>query len=282
MLRWGRSHTSLCCPFLPEWGPLMSTYLIGQANEGRNPRQWVESFLEETATKSHEMWLSWGVAALAVCGTAVCAVIGMRLYFGWRARGRRKTVAMVPSSKFDPSDEEVLRFCGQLSRVRSAAARFTRPASTRTVRVSLVSAGEGRMAQLVSGPEAAGQLLRKRGFAQVELSDPVSVLTRPGSGPGVTDDVADVESSSEGGEISEMPAGPAHSFVSVGDDGPWPFDDSGRDEWGAGDVADDVAADMWDVDPVDRGAPVDAGAYVHPEELVAESSSRWACLEEES
>lgn len=58
--------------------------------------------------------------------------------------------------------------------------------------------------------------------------------------------------------------------------------DSGRDGWGSGGVPDDLSAEMWDVDPVDRGAPVDAGAYVHPEELVAESLSRWACLEEES
>ena len=262
----------------------MSRSLSDQAIEGWNPRQWVESLVRETATKSHEMWLSWGLEAAVVCALAVCAAIGLRLYFGARARRRRKTVAMVPSSKFDPSAEEVLRFCGQLSRVRSAAARFTLPASTRTVRVSLVSAGEGRMAQLVEVPESAGQLLRKRGFAQVELADPVSVLSRPGSGPGVTDeaDGGGGESSDEGGAVSETPAEPAHSFVSAGADGPWPFDDHGRAEWGHGDVTGDVVADMWEVDPVDRGAPVDVVAYDHPEELVAESgAARWAALEED-
>ena len=89
-----------------------------------------------------------------------------------------------PSNKFDPSPEEVLRFCGQLARVHSATTRVTEPASTRTIRVTLTGAGEGRMAQLLSGPAAAEQILRHRGFAQVELADPAAMLSSGASGPG--------------------------------------------------------------------------------------------------
>ena len=155
-----------------------------QTNETDTPKEWLSSSLDEVTSTAIQWWEQWGTTAV-VCVAAVVLLAGaLRLYGGWNARRRRRTVLLKPSSKFDPSAEEVLRFCGQLTRVNSATARITVPRSTRTVRVRLVHAGEGRMAQLLDAPIGAEQILRHRGFAQVELADPDSVRSSPTSGPG--------------------------------------------------------------------------------------------------
>ena len=158
--------------------------VMAQQDDAVSPKDWLNSVLEEAAPKASAVWDDWGATALVIVAALVVAIGVMRVVAGRRARRRRRTVLLKPSNKFDPSPEEVLRFCGQLARVHSATTRVTEPASTRTIRVTLTGAGEGRMAQLLSGPAAAEQILRHRGFAQVELADPAAMLSSGASGPG--------------------------------------------------------------------------------------------------
>ena len=146
------------------------------------PKEWLSSLglVAETAIR---WWNQWGMTAVVIAAVVVAAAVILRLRNGRNARRHRHSVLLKPSSQFDPSPEEVLRFCGQLSRVNSATARITVPRSTRTVRIRLVHAGEGRMAQLLEAPSRAEQILRHRGFAQVELADPATVGKQPISGP---------------------------------------------------------------------------------------------------
>ncbi len=142
--------------------------------------EWLSALVGSATESGAQWWSEWAApSAVGVVGV-VAVVVGLRVYGGWRARRQRRTVVLKPSAEFDPSSEEVLRYCGQLTRVRHATGRVLVPRSTRTVRVRLVHAGEGRMAQLLEGPAASEQILRQRGFAQVELGDPDSIGYRTG------------------------------------------------------------------------------------------------------
>lgn len=175
----------------------------------QNPQQWLAEATE---------WVTPKVALVAEylpaigAGTAiVVAVLAVtRGTLVRRVRARRRTVALKPSSNFDPSAEEILRFCGQLARVRRATSRLLVPASAHAVRVSLVSAGEGRMAHLLSGPAEAEKLWRRQGLAQVELADPSSVL---GPRSGVVSESATAESRPSQAPPPERGANAAEDLV---------------------------------------------------------------------
>lgn len=86
------------------------------------------------------------------------------------ARQDRVRVAMIPTSSFDPSPEEVVRWAAQLARTNRVTGRAA-PDGARMVRVSFVSVGEGGMVQTVSGPGRAESLLRQPGLSEVEQVD---------------------------------------------------------------------------------------------------------------
>lgn len=216
----------------------------------------------------------WGLVAIAATAGIVIAIAALRLIAGRRARQKRRTVLLKPSSQFDPSPEEVLRFSGQLLRVHSATSRVTIPRSTRTIRVKLVSAGEGRMAQLLEGPAAAEQILRHRGFAQVELADPATVLdtaavTRTEATPGVDN----IEGADE--EPAEPPPSPG-AERSGGSGG------GVVDPWGP-----DIGIEAEDWLDTDHDAHVDDPPeeleWMHPEEqrlYPVPDQPQWGCLDE--
>ncbi len=128
-----------------------------------------------------EWWLLQSLAGYSgwilagMCGLVVLVVV-LRGVVHRRARRGRVTVALVPASTFDPSKEEILRFASQLARTHRVTARTLQTAGDLAVRVQLISAGEGRMAHIVSGPRRAESILKTRGFGQVELVDPQQLL----------------------------------------------------------------------------------------------------------
>ncbi|MDH5422941.1 MAG: hypothetical protein OEY55_14170, partial [Acidimicrobiia bacterium] len=225
------------------------------------------------APKVASAWDEWGVTVVVVAVAVVAAIGGVRLLGGWNARRRRRTVLLKPSSKFDPSAEEVLRFCGQLSRVHNASARVTVPRSTRVIRVTLISAGEGRMAQLLSGPAAAEQILRHRGFAQVELADATVMLSAGVSGPG--SEATEEEAAKPSESISTAVAGSEMGGTRAGSRVDDPLDPDL--EVGAEDWLDSDHGGHLDDPPEDL-------EWMHPEEQrlhPVPSKPLWDCLDEE-
>ena len=246
--------------------------LMAQQEDAVTPKEWLTSTLEEIAPKATAVWEQWGMAVLITAAVIATVIATVRLVGGWHARRTRKTVLLKPSSKFDPSSEEVLRFCGQLARVHSATARVTVPRSTRMLRVTLTSAGEGRMAQLLSGPAGAEQILRHRGFAQVELADPSSILGARTSGPG-----SEATQEDETAEPSELISSGAvqgerpRAAAAVVDDPLDPDLEVGPEEWLDGDHGGFL------------DGPPEALEWIHPEEqrLHPVPGTPWDCLEED-
>lgn len=95
------------------------------------------------------------------------------------ARVDRVEVALVPTSSFDPSPEEVMRWASQLLRTNRVTGRMA-PDGARVVRVAFQSVGEGRMVQMVSGPGRAESLLRQSGLGEVELVNMAELVERIG------------------------------------------------------------------------------------------------------
>lgn len=244
------------------------------------PKEWPNALTDAPGmAKFTAIWEQWGAVALAVAAAIAMAIAAMRLIGGRRSRRHRRTVLLKPSSQFDPSTEEVLRFSGQLLRVHSATSRLTIPRSTRTIRVKLVSAGEGRMAQLLEGPAAAEQILRHRGFAQVELADPATVLETPASAP--------TEAARSGAATSDEeetePAEPTLSPPSAGIDSGNAGGSGAEDPWGP-----DIGIDAEDWLDTDHDAHVDEPPaeeleWMHPEEqrlYPVPDHPQWGCLDE--
>jgi hypothetical protein len=137
-------------------------------------------------------WAAWGNWVIAGAVVAVLAVAVTQAQRHARAWRDRRSLALVPSSQFDPTMEEILRFAAHLAGVRRAASRWT-PNATRTTRITLTSASEGRMAYLVDGTAPVEELLRQRPYAQVDLATPTQIgahtpATAQVTGPAAEDD----------------------------------------------------------------------------------------------
>lgn len=240
------------------------------------PKEWPNALTDAPGmAKVTAIVAQWGAVAIAATAGIAIAIAALRLIGGRRARRQRRTVLLKPSSQFDPSPEEVLRFSGQLLRVHSATSRVTIPGSTRTIRVKLVSAGEGRMAQLLEGPAAAEQILRHRGFAQVELADPATVLDPTAvTRTEARSTVNDLEVAEE--EAAEPP--PSSGVERSGGSGGGGVEDP----WGP-----DIGIDAEDWLDTDHDAHVDDPPqdleWMHPEEqrlYPVPEHPQWGCLDE--
>ena len=231
-----------------------------------------QSILDKVPEGAVAWWNQWALVTAVGILLLGCAAVGLRVGGAIRARRNRHRVVFKPSSKFDPSAEEVLRFCGQLSRVHGATAKLTVPKSTRTIRIQLTSAGEGRMAQLLEGPASAEQILRHRGFAQVELADPDKVLPggsdeaeHPPQSTASTDQSDDSDTSTPSAEPSDR----SNEFHSDSDnDHLDPLDDEHQSYL---DSFDDVDA-------------LDSGELMHPAQSRLQpvpARSTWLCLDDE-
>lgn len=105
---------------------------------------------------------------LAGAAAAVAVMIAVtRHVLSKKALARRVKVCLLPTDTFDPTPEEIIRFAGQLSRVRPAVSLA--PRHTAAVRLRLATQPGGLVRHEVHGPARAASVLRLAGYAQVDL-----------------------------------------------------------------------------------------------------------------
>lgn len=109
------------------------------------------------------------LVAVAVTN-AVVIVIGL-VVRSTRAQGRsagRVELAVIPTSGFDPSIEEIIRYAGHLVRIRRLR-DVVAGRRGRTVRLSLRSVGEGQLVQTIDVAESAVAMVRRHPLDGVEM-----------------------------------------------------------------------------------------------------------------
>ena len=103
------------------------------------------------------------VSAVLIVGVAVLCRVTMR-----RALARRVRYAVLPTDSFDPPEEEILRFAGQLARTRSVVGRPLARSAT-AVRIRIDALADGRLLYGLEAPAKANSLVRSVRYHQAEL-----------------------------------------------------------------------------------------------------------------
>lgn len=107
---------------------------------------------------------------VAVAVTTAVVLIGLMVR---RARAKsigdgRVELAVVPTSGFDPSVEEIIRYAAHLVRTRRLR-DVVAGRRGRTVRLSLRSVGEGQLVQTIDVAESAAAMVRRHPLDGVEM-----------------------------------------------------------------------------------------------------------------
>ncbi len=106
--------------------------------------------------------------AVAVATALIGLLIGLLMR---RAKGTadgRVELAVVPTSGFDPSIEEIIRYAAHLVRTRRLRDMVSGRRG-RTVRLSLRSVGEGQLVQTIDVAESAAAMVRRHPLDGVEM-----------------------------------------------------------------------------------------------------------------
>lgn len=165
--------------------------MIGE-RAGQDGQRWADGALGLVETVARSVSQTWraiqewapkalhvmvdNAVALAAAGLAVMVAMALvRVGLRGVALRRRVSYAVLPSSGFAPSMEEILRVTHMLTRSRPAS-RWLTPRDALAVRVRLTSAGEGRLVQILEGPARSDSVLRQAGYDQVELRRVESLL----------------------------------------------------------------------------------------------------------
>ena len=121
------------------------------------------------------------VVLTATTAAVVIAVVYLRRRLRTAALRHRVSYDLLPTTSFDPSAEDILRFARQLQRARLAAPGWTPRAAT-AVRVRLYTNASGRLAFRVEGSSRAASALSQQAYAGVELraADPPAAASAPG------------------------------------------------------------------------------------------------------
>jgi len=120
------------------------------------------------APKALDLALRYAVSAGLVIAVALVAAAVLRSWATRRSLARRVRFAVLPTDSFDPGEEEILRFAGQLSRIRVASGSpLVRPASA--VRIRLDGLCDGRLLYCIEGSARAASLLRSVRYDEAEL-----------------------------------------------------------------------------------------------------------------
>lgn len=108
--------------------------------------------------------------AVATAVVVLTTVMVSLLVRRTRAKGTdgRVELAVVPTSGFDPSIEEIIRYAGHLVRTRRLRDVVTGRRG-RTVRLSLRSVGEGQLVQTIDVSESAAAMVRRHPLDGVEM-----------------------------------------------------------------------------------------------------------------
>jgi hypothetical protein len=112
-------------------------------------------------------------AAVVAVVFAALGVVAARVLVTRRTLGSRTRLVLLPSEDFDPSVEEVVRFAGQLARLRPTVRGWVDPRA-RALRVLIETDPAGRLRYSVEVPARSIGLLRTAlaTYERVELRDP--------------------------------------------------------------------------------------------------------------
>lgn len=135
--------------------------VVGEGMSAPKGHLWVSA---ESAMAQAASWLPL-LIAVCVAGIAMGAVV--RHVMAARVLKERDRFDVLPTSDFDPSPEEILRYCFQLARTRPAVSLMT-PRSAQGVRIRL-STESGLLGYSVSGPRRASSVLEQAGYGEVEV-----------------------------------------------------------------------------------------------------------------
>ncbi len=137
----------------------------------RNAHKWLQQLWSGTRSPlelllAHPLLVVGALLAGAGLGTA--RVLATR-----RTLGSRTRLVLLPSEDFDPSVEAVVRFAGQLARLRPTVGGWLDPRA-RALRVLIDSDPTGRLCYSLEAPARSVGLLRTAlgTYEQVELRDP--------------------------------------------------------------------------------------------------------------
>ncbi|MEU2770751.1 MULTISPECIES: hypothetical protein [Streptomyces] len=110
---------------------------------------------------------AWWVALLALAVGGTAAAVRWALSRG--PMSERTALEVLPTTGFDPSPEEVIRFGHQLARAHKSVSRWL-ISSTRTSALRVrFTCSNGSLSMKVEGPDRAMSVLRHQGYAQVEM-----------------------------------------------------------------------------------------------------------------
>ena len=110
----------------------------------------------------------YAVVLAATTAAVVIAVVYLRHRRMAQALRNRVSFDLLPTTGFDPSAEEILRFARQLQRVRLAAAGMT-PRRATSVRISIYTGEQGRMTYRIEGAKRTASALSQQAYPHVEL-----------------------------------------------------------------------------------------------------------------
>lgn len=125
---------------------------------------WLKSF----APKALHPGVRYAVATVLVIAVIVGGVAVLRLWATRRSLARRVRYAVLPTDSFDPPEEEILRFAGQLARTRSVVGRPLARSAT-AVRIRIDALTDGRLLYGLEAPAKANSLVRSVRYHQAEL-----------------------------------------------------------------------------------------------------------------
>lgn len=129
--------------------------------------------IDEVSATGHQV-----VVPLAVVVASILLSVGCIRFYRRLVRHSSVGYAVVPSSDFDPSPEEVLRFAAGLLQARPVT-RLFRPLRQQMVRIAFVSDDEGNLVHLLAASSHARSVVERNGFAAVDLEDATATIGRP-------------------------------------------------------------------------------------------------------
>lgn len=138
---------------------------LGETGIGQD----LQNQIDEYAPKVLRLISSWTPPILMALAALATAILLIRGVVAHRARSKRLTVALVPSSDFDPTVEDIHRFASELARSQPVAMRRFLPSSVRTTRLRFSHAGSGQMVHELTVPHRSRSVVTKAPLHSVDF-----------------------------------------------------------------------------------------------------------------
>lgn len=131
-----------------------------------HPEQWVSAIPT----------ITMGAVALLI------AVLAVRRVLIKRRLSERVSYELLPTTSFDPSSEDILRFANQIARTRPSVWSGA-PAAATAVRVRLTTGPDGQQTYVLEGHVTSTSVLRHQSYPHVEIRQCAAEAKSPSSTP---------------------------------------------------------------------------------------------------